>query len=70
MRTLTEPEIRGSFINCTKGEAGRLPMPRDLGFRPWDDLDFLGWVDLSAPGRAYRGLVLRQGGPAVPGSLR
>ncbi|WP_030193680.1 FBP domain-containing protein [Streptomyces sp. NRRL S-87] len=53
MRTLTENDIRGSFVNCTKGEAQRLPMPRDLDERPWEHLDFLGWRDLSAPDRSY-----------------
>ncbi|MEV7419712.1 FBP domain-containing protein [Streptomyces sp. NPDC089919] len=53
MRPLTESDIRGSFINCSKGEAQRLPLPRDLAERPWADLDFLGWRDLSAPDRSY-----------------
>lgn len=53
MRVLTEAEIRSSFVNCTKGETRRLPVPRDLAGRPWDDLDFLGWVDPAAPDRAY-----------------
>ncbi|TQS39732.1 FBP domain-containing protein [Cryptosporangium phraense] len=64
MKALTEPDIRGSFINASKGEASRIPMPRDLAARPWDDLDFLGWTDLSAPDRSYlvtedAGVVLR-----------
>ncbi len=53
MRPLTEQEIRNSFVNCSKGEAKRLPIPRDLGERPWDDLDFLGWRDPGAPDRSY-----------------
>jgi len=53
MRPLTEPQIRTSFVNCTKGEASRLHVPRDLPGRPWDDLDFLGWRDPKAPERAY-----------------
>lgn len=53
MRPLTERDIRASFINCTKGEAKRLNVPRDLAQRPWDDLDFLGWQDPSAPDRVY-----------------
>lgn len=53
MKAVTEQDIRTSFVNCSKGEAGRLPLPRDLGELPWDDLDFLGWRDLSAPGRSY-----------------
>ncbi|MEU1071021.1 MULTISPECIES: FBP domain-containing protein [unclassified Streptomyces] len=68
MKQLTEREIRAAFVNCTKGEAKRLSVPRDLGDHPWDDLDYLGWRDPQAPGRAYlvtelagaaRALVLR-----------
>ncbi|MCP2322633.1 hypothetical protein HDA40_001140 [Hamadaea flava] len=53
MRSLAEAEIRSSFVNCTKGEAVRLSLPRDLGDRPWADLDFLAWPDISASDRAY-----------------
>ncbi|MFJ7157595.1 FBP domain-containing protein [Streptomyces sp. NPDC101118] len=68
MKALTESDIRGSFINCSKGEAQRLPMPRDLAERPWDDLDFLGWRDLSAPDRSY--LVTERAGRLVGITLR
>ncbi|GAA0316673.1 FBP domain-containing protein [Streptomyces polychromogenes] len=69
MKPLTEQEIRAAFVNCTKGEAKRLSVPRDLADRPWDDLDYLGWRDPQSPGRAYlvteadgraRALVLRR----------
>ncbi|MCN9242194.1 FBP domain-containing protein [Streptomyces sp. RY43-2] len=53
MRPLSEQDIRTSFINCSKGEAKRLSIPRDLDERPWDDLDFLGWRDPGAPDRSY-----------------
>ncbi|WP_405876168.1 MULTISPECIES: FBP domain-containing protein [unclassified Streptomyces] len=53
MEPLTEQEIRAAFVNCTKGEAKRLSVPRDLADRPWGDLDFLGWRDPQAPDRAY-----------------
>ncbi|MFD9504991.1 FBP domain-containing protein [Streptomyces sp. NPDC060035] len=53
MRAVSEQDIRTSFVNCSKGEAKRLPLPRDLDEHPWDDLDFLGWRDLSAPDRSY-----------------
>ncbi|MFI9648136.1 FBP domain-containing protein [Streptomyces sp. NPDC052040] len=62
MRPLTEQDIRSSFINCSKGEAKRLAIPRDLDERPWDDLDFLGWRDPGAPDRSYL-VVERAGGP-------
>jgi hypothetical protein len=53
VKPLTEPEIRAAFVNCSKGEAKRLPVPRNLAEQPWDDLDFLGWRDPQAPDRAY-----------------
>ena len=58
MEPLTEKEIRAAFVNCTKGEAKRLSVPRDLAERPWEDLDYLGWRDPQAPGRAYLVAVL------------
>ncbi|MFB7878397.1 FBP domain-containing protein [Nocardia sp. NPDC056064] len=53
MEPVTERDIRASFVNCSKGDAKRLSVPRDLGERPWDDLDFLGWNDPSYAGRCY-----------------
>lgn len=76
MKPMTEQEIRAAFVNCSKGEAKRLSVPRDLADRPWDDLDFLGWRDPQAPDRAYlvmeldgrpRALVLRSSGPSSGG---
>ncbi|MFD1050185.1 FBP domain-containing protein, partial [Kibdelosporangium lantanae] len=37
MRPVTERDIRTSFVNCSKGEAKRLAIPKDLANRPWDD---------------------------------
>ncbi|GAB2886377.1 FBP domain-containing protein [Streptomyces deserti] len=68
MRSLTEQDIRNSFINCSKGEAKRLAIPRDLAERPWDDLDFLGWRDPGAPDRSY--LVTEREGRLVGLALR
>ncbi|MGW4211088.1 FBP domain-containing protein [Lentzea sp. NPDC004789] len=68
MKPLTEPDIRASFVNSTKGEAKRMHVPRDLAERPWDDLDFLGWRDPAAPDRAY--LVIELEGRAVGIALR
>ncbi|MFJ8533717.1 FBP domain-containing protein [Streptomyces sp. NPDC093591] len=62
MKPLTEQDIRNSFINCSKGEAKRLSLPRDLDERPWDDLDFLGWRDPGAPDRSYL-VTEREGRP-------
>jgi hypothetical protein len=68
MKPLTEQDIRSSFVNCSKGEAKRLAVPRDLADRPWDDLDFLGWRDPGAPDRGY--LVTERTGGLVGVSLR
>ena len=53
MDPLDEPQIRASFVNCSRGEAKRINLPRELGDVPWADLDFLGWRDPGAPDRAY-----------------
>lgn len=53
MEQLSEAAIRASFINCTKGEASRMNLPRDFADLPWPDLDFLGWRDPGAPERGY-----------------
>jgi hypothetical protein len=68
MRPVTERDIRASLVNCTKGEAKRLAVPRDLAVRPWDDLDFLGWRDPASPERAY--LVAESGDAFVGVALR
>lgn len=78
MKPLTEQEIRAAFVNCSKGEAKRLHVPRGLDSQPWDDLDFLGWRDPQAADRGYLvavvgdrpvGVVLRSTTP-VPGQKR
>ncbi|MGW0395400.1 FBP domain-containing protein [Streptomyces sp. NPDC003042] len=61
METLTENQIRSSFVNCTKGEATRLKLPLDFAELPWEDLDFLGWIDPGAPLRAHLVLARPQG---------
>src|SRR3954451_21813348 len=75
MEPLTPEQIRAAFVNCSRGEAKRLPLPRDLEARRWNDLDFLGWRDVGAPDSAYLvfpgeegpvGLVLRVGSGAGP----
>lgn len=68
MEPLTEKDIRSSFVNCTKGEAARLRLPLDFTELPWEDLDFLGWVDPGAPLRAH--LVLPRAEGPVGISLR
>jgi hypothetical protein len=53
VQPLTEAHIRAAFINCSRGEATRAHIPRDLADQPWPSLDFLGWRDPGAPDRAY-----------------
>lgn len=68
MSPLTEQQIRASFVNCSKGEAKRLNVPRQLADQPWDDLDFLGWRDPQSRTRAY--LVAERAGSLVGVVLR
>ncbi|MFH8576659.1 FBP domain-containing protein [Streptomyces zaomyceticus] len=74
VESLTDKQIRSSFVNCTKGEAARLKLPLDFAELPWKELDFLGWVDPGAPLRAHL-VVPRADGPVgvtlrVPASGR
>jgi hypothetical protein len=61
METVTDRDIRLSFVNLSKGETQRLHLPKDE--IRWENLDFLGWRDPGAPERAYlvaerdRGLI-------------
>lgn len=77
MSPLTEQQIRASFVNCSKGEAKRLNVPRGLPDQPWEDLEFLGWRDPQSRVRGYvvaevdgspYGIVLRatDGSAGVP----
>ncbi|OKJ10204.1 FBP domain-containing protein [Kitasatospora sp. CB01950] len=68
MRSLTEPEIRASFVNCTKGEASRARLPRGIDELDWAGLDFLGWREPGAPERGY--LVAEFEGRVVGVALR
>ena len=53
MRPLTEAEIRRSFVNCSRGEAKALTLPRGFDELVWGELDMLGWRDPRAPLRGY-----------------
>ncbi|MEV4433465.1 FBP domain-containing protein [Streptomyces sp. NPDC049555] len=68
MEPLGDHAIRASFVNCSKGEARRINLPRGLAELPWEDLDFLGWRDPGAPDRGY--LVVERGGDLVGVTLR
>ncbi|ARZ70080.1 FBP domain-containing protein [Streptomyces sp. HU2014] len=68
MEPLSDKEIRASFVNCSKGEASRISLPRGLAELPWADLDFLGWRDPGAPDRGY--IVAERAGKLVGITLR
>src|SRR5690349_4519993 len=65
MRSVDEREVRASFVNASRGEVTRLRVPADLAERPWQDMDFLGWVDERAPLQCY--LVVPAAGDGVVG---
>jgi len=50
---LTADALRASLVNATRSQARALNPPAGLADLPWDDLDFVGWRDPKAPGRAY-----------------
>lgn len=52
MLPLSEVEIRSSFVNAPLHEVTRMVLP-DLSAQPWEDLDFLGWIDRSGPHRGW-----------------
>jgi hypothetical protein len=68
VQPITEHDIRASFVNCSKGEAKRVAVPRDLAELGWENLDFLGWRDPGAPERAY--LVAERDGGLAGVALR
>ncbi len=61
MRPLTEPQVRRSFVNCSRGEAQGLTLPRGFADLDWAGLDVLGWRDPKAPLRGYLVLDLADG---------
>jgi hypothetical protein len=67
MQPLTEAQIRASFVNVSKGDAARVPMP-GLHEVVWDEREYLGWHDARAPQRAY--LTVWQGERPVSMLLR
>jgi hypothetical protein len=70
MRPLTETEIRESIVNAAPETVEHMPMP-GLHEVVWEDREYLGWRDPSAPQRGYLvawlgdepvGIVLRAAG--------
>jgi len=73
MKPLTDSEIRASFVNATKGEIERMPLP-GLHEVMWDSREYLGWRDAGAPLRGYLvhwsgdrpiGIILRASDPSL-----
>ena len=56
MQPLTPDSIRSSFVNCSKGEAKRMPVPGAAALPSasrWEELDFFGWRDPGHPQAAW-----------------
>jgi FBP C-terminal treble-clef zinc-finger len=53
VRPLTEQQVRRSFVNCSRGEAQVLALPKEFAALDWADLELLGWRDPKAPLRGY-----------------
>jgi FBP C-terminal treble-clef zinc-finger len=65
---IPEQQLRRSFVNCSKGEAAGITLPRDFADLDWSALDVLGSRDARAPLRGY--LVLRRDGQPTGIALR
>ena len=53
MGPLTEQQVRRSFVNCSRGEAQGLSLPKGFADLDWAELYLLGWRDPKAPLRGY-----------------
>lgn len=71
MHSLSDKQIRKSFVNTTVRERNALTLPTDFVDLHWDRLDFLGWRDPKLPMVGYAvvpvddrdvGIMLRLGG--------
>ena len=68
MHALTEQQVRRSFVNCSRGEAKGLSLPKGFDSFDWSELGLLGWRDPKAPLRGY--LVIEAEGAPVGIALR
>jgi hypothetical protein len=68
MRPLTEQQVRRSFVNCSKGEANGLALPKGFDDLNWAELEVLGWRDPKAPLRGY--LVLEDDDEPLGSAVR
>jgi treble-clef zinc-finger protein len=42
VHALTEKQVRRSFVNCSRGEAEGMTLPRTFTETPWEELVVLG----------------------------
>lgn len=56
------------MVNCSRGEASNMTLPKDLDLLDWKSREFLGWRDAKAPLRGY--IVQRRDGKPVGIALR
>jgi FBP C-terminal treble-clef zinc-finger len=68
VEALTEKRLRRAFVNCSRGEATGLTLPRGFDDLAWADLELLGWRDAKAPLRGY--LVVERDGEPLGIALR
>jgi hypothetical protein len=58
---MTEQQVRRSFVNCSRGEAQGLALPRGFADLDWSELDLLGRRDPKAPLRGSVVLDVAEG---------
>jgi hypothetical protein len=58
---MSEQQIRRSFVNCSRGEAQSMTLPKGFADLDWAALDLLGWRDPKAPLRGYLVLDVAEG---------
>ena len=68
MEALTEQRLRRAFVNCSRGEASGLTLPKGFDALDWGELELLGWRDAKAPLRGY--LVVERDGAPLGVALR
>lgn len=67
MKPVVASDVRGLFVNTTKGAASRIPVP-GLDDVPWVALDFFGWLDPGNPSAAW--MIAQHDGSALGIALR
>ncbi len=65
---LTLDALKATFVNVTRSQLRAMPPPPGLAEPAWHQLDYVGWRDPRAPGRAY--LVAPHRGDVVGLALR